>query len=380
MYGVADYGSMITDEVRMAAYVAALEKTVKPGSVVADIGTGTGIFAMLACRFGARRVYAIEPNDAIQTARELAAANGLADKIEFIEELSTRVSLPERADVIISDLRGVLPLYDHNLVSLKDARERLLAPGGVLIPGRDTLWAALVSAPDLYEPYVKPWEQHSYGFDCQAARRITINSWGAGRAKPEQLLASPQIWTEIDYSNITDVNASQELNWTMEQAGTVHGLCLWFDTVLTDGVGFSNAPGGGAKVYGSAFFPFNQPVELQPKDRVAVGLRANLVGDDYTWIWNTAIESDNGQIKANFKQSTFFGAALSPKQLRKQADHYVPRLNEAGKLDQYILGLMDGQRAQGEIARQLAEAYPQRFADWRAALTYLAALSGKYSE
>lgn len=380
MYGVADYGSMIADEVRMSAYVAALEKSVKPGSVVLDIGTGTGIFAMLACRFGARRVYAIEPNDAIQTAREMAAANGLADRIVFIEELSTRVSLPEKADVIISDLRGALPLYDHNLASLKDARERLLAAGGVLIPERDTLWAALVSAPDLYDPYVKAWERYSYDFNAQAARRITSNSWGAGRAKPEQLLTSPQIWTEIDYTNITDFNANGELSWTVEQQATVHGFNLWFDTVLTAGVSFSNAPGGGAKVYGSAFFPLNQPVELQAQDRVTVQLRANLVGDDYIWSWNTRVEDEGGQIKADFKQSTFFGAAISPKRLRQQADSHIPRLNEDGKLDQYILSLMDGERTQGEIARHLAELHPQRFADWRAALTYLAALSGKYSE
>ncbi len=380
MYGVADYGSMIADEVRMSAYVAALEKSVKPGSVVMDIGTGTGIFAMLACRFGARRVYAIEPNDAIQTAREMAAANGLADRIEFIEDISTRVSLPEKADVIISDLRGVLPLYDHNLASLKDARERLLAPDGVLIPERDTLWGALVSASDLYDPYVKAWERHNYDFNAEAARRMTINTWGAGRAKPEQLLTSPQIWTEIDYTNITDFNANGELRWTIEQAGTVHGLCLWFDTVLTEGAGFSNAPGGGAKVYGSAFFPLNQPVELQPNDRAAVQLRAKMVGDEYIWSWNTRVKDEGGQIKADFRQSTFFGAAISPKQLSKQADNYVPRLNEDGKLDQYIFSLMDGQRNQGEIARQMAELHPQRFADWRAALTYLAALSGKYSE
>src|SRR5580765_8329348 len=108
-YTVADYGAMIVDPVRMDRYVRALERAIKPGAVVIDIGTGTGIFALLACRFGARRVYAIEPDDAIQVAREIAAANGCADRIEFIQAMSTQVTLPERADVIISDIGGVLP-------------------------------------------------------------------------------------------------------------------------------------------------------------------------------------------------------------------------------------------------------------------------------
>ncbi|MDH3444335.1 MAG: 50S ribosomal protein L11 methyltransferase, partial [Deltaproteobacteria bacterium] len=56
MYSIFDYGSMIADHVRMDAYARALRRAVTADSVVLDIGTGTGIFALLACQFGARRV------------------------------------------------------------------------------------------------------------------------------------------------------------------------------------------------------------------------------------------------------------------------------------------------------------------------------------
>jgi protein arginine N-methyltransferase 1 len=101
---------MILDVPRMEAYVRALRAAISPGCVVADIGAGTGIFAMLACQARrARRVFAVDPNPAIDVARQIAAANGFADRIEFFEALSTRIELPERADVIVSDLRGILP-------------------------------------------------------------------------------------------------------------------------------------------------------------------------------------------------------------------------------------------------------------------------------
>ena len=61
MYTIADYGAMIADAARMGAFARALGQAIKPGAVVIDIGTGTGICALLACRHGARRVYAIEP-------------------------------------------------------------------------------------------------------------------------------------------------------------------------------------------------------------------------------------------------------------------------------------------------------------------------------
>jgi len=121
VYGIPEYGEMISDGVRMDAYARALRKVVKPGCVVLDIGTGTGVAAMLACQLGARRVYAIEPNDAIFVAQEIAAANGYGATIQFFQALSTEVTLPEPADVIVSDMRGILPLYRNHLVAIADA-------------------------------------------------------------------------------------------------------------------------------------------------------------------------------------------------------------------------------------------------------------------
>ena len=76
MYDLIGYGSMIADSVRTDAYARALRDLVKPDSVVLDIGTGTGLFALLACRFGARHVFAIEPSNVIALARTLSRANG----------------------------------------------------------------------------------------------------------------------------------------------------------------------------------------------------------------------------------------------------------------------------------------------------------------
>ena len=88
MYNVSAYGQMIADTGRTGAYEQALRRRVKPGSTVLDIGTGAGIMALLACRLGARRVYAIEPNDAIEVARQLAAVNGYTDRIAHLRQFA----------------------------------------------------------------------------------------------------------------------------------------------------------------------------------------------------------------------------------------------------------------------------------------------------
>ena len=70
MFGFSLYGDLIADEARTRPYVEALRQAVTAGSVVLDLGAGAiAFFAILACRFGARRVFAIEVDDAIARLR-----------------------------------------------------------------------------------------------------------------------------------------------------------------------------------------------------------------------------------------------------------------------------------------------------------------------
>jgi protein arginine N-methyltransferase 1 len=381
MYDLAGYGEMIADRVRFEAYSRALRNAVSPGAVVVDLGAGPGVMAVLACQFGARRVFAIEPSPIIQVARQIAAANSCADKIEFIEELSTRVTLPERAQVIVSDLRGVLPLFTRHIPSIVDARRRFLAPGGRLVPHSDTLWAAVVEAPDFYAKLVKPWEHSAPALDLGSARQMGANTFLKARMKPQQFLAKPQCWKTLDYCSIESPDAEGTLEWTIERAGIGHGLLVWFDTELSDSVGFSNAPGAPETIYGSTFFPWVQPVSLAAGDPIQLMLQAKLVETDYTWHWKTRVASAGkpGETRLVFDQSSLEGALLSPTQLKKAAADFIPELSEEGRINARAFTLMDGRAPLEEIAKQLAAEFPQRFSHWRQALGHAGALSQKYS-
>ncbi|HST61073.1 MAG TPA: methyltransferase domain-containing protein, partial [Longimicrobium sp.] len=350
-YDIGGYGGMMADRVRMDAYAAALARAVRPGSVVLDLGAGTGVFSLLAVRAGARKVYAIEPADAIHAAREIARENGMADRIEFIQGVSTEIELPERADVIVSDLRGALPLFQHHVATIADARARLLAPGGVLIPRADTLCAAPVQAEEAYRRIVGPWEEGAHGLRMTAARRMAVNTWSRARLPAEGLLAEPCTWAVLDYQTVTEPNVRTALAWTAARSGTVNGLSAWFQAELADGIGYSTGPGGPETVYGTPFFPFAEPVEVAAGDQIAVDLQARLVGDDYAWIWDTRIERA-GRSTVEFRQSTLLAQPISPTRLRRRAHGFRPALGEAGRIDRMILGRMDGGASLEEIARE----------------------------
>jgi protein arginine N-methyltransferase 1 len=381
MYSVFGYGEMMADTVRTKAYENALQRCVKPGSVVLDIGTGAGIFAMLACRSGARRVYAIEPDDVILLAHEIASANGYAERIDFIHGTSKEVNLPEQVDVVVSDLRGVLPLFDHHLPSIIDARRRFLASGGTLIAHQDILRAAVVEASDIYSSYVAPWNGNGFDLRMQAGRRVVTNTWRKASFTPEQLLTVPQTWATLDYGTLEDHNVGAELTWAVSRSGVGHGLSIWFDSVLTDGVGFSNAPSAPQLIYGNAFFPWSAPVDLSEGDIVSVTLQAKLIGTDYVWRWETQItnETQPRVVKAEFKQSSLYGTPMSPTTLRKSAANHVPVVSEDGQIVRRILKLMDGDTPLDDIAAEIVKCFPHRFPDWHSALTRVGELSQRYS-
>ncbi|TVQ95020.1 MAG: class I SAM-dependent methyltransferase [Chromatiaceae bacterium] len=376
-YRIISYGDMITDQPRMDAYARALRQSVRPGSLVLDIGAGTGIFSLLACALGAAEVHAVEPNEAIELARTIAGANGYGDRIHFHQTLSTALRLPQPADVIISDLRGVLPLFQHHIAAVADARRRLLAPGGVLIPARDRLWAALIEDPKLYRPYEEPWLRNDFDLDLSAGHPLVVNTWRKINAKAEQLLVPPAHWATLDYYTIENPDVSGELAWTVERLGTAHGLVVWFDAELAEGIGFSNRPGEPELIYGQAFFPFESALALEPGDAVRVTLSANLVDGDYLWRWDTRVRSGD-RIKANFRQSTFYGSPLALDKLKRRAADYVPLADDKAGIDRFVLERIDGQASLGEIAEALSARYPERFAEFKDALTYCADLAERY--
>ena len=79
--GLPYHASLLGDPHRMAAYERAIRAVVKPGAIVLDVGTGTGVLAMMAARCGARRVHAVESMPIERAARALVAANGLSERV-----------------------------------------------------------------------------------------------------------------------------------------------------------------------------------------------------------------------------------------------------------------------------------------------------------
>jgi SAM-dependent methyltransferase len=122
---------------RIVALRLAMSSAIGPSSVVLDAGCGPmGLLAIMAARLGARRVVAVD-RDQLEVARALAAENGVADQIEFLQcDLADLPAGIGNFDVILGMVYDNEPRRDL-------AQQRLIGalatgsahPGTVFIPG-----------------------------------------------------------------------------------------------------------------------------------------------------------------------------------------------------------------------------------------------------
>jgi len=260
-----------------------IDRFVFEGAVVIEIGANIGAHTLLLAKKAgiSGKVYAIETSDAIQVAREIARDNGLAERIEFLHDSSERITLPQPADVMVSDLRGVVPLYGRHVPAVIDARHRLLRPGGVLIPRRDEIFVAPVEAPDVYDEIVAPWRQDAHDLDMRSGHASVTQYVHRKRVDGDALLAAPASFADLDYRELESPDADNVMRFELERPGTLHGFAMWFDTAIADGITLSNAPGAARLIYGMNFLPLPEAVVVASNDRVRLDLAGRVICVDY---------------------------------------------------------------------------------------------------
>ncbi|MCC7007766.1 MAG: class I SAM-dependent methyltransferase [Acidobacteria bacterium] len=350
---VSSHRPMALDAVRNGAYERALARVVTPDSVVLDLGAGTGVLGLIAARLGARRVFLVEPEDILQVAEEVVAANGLQDRVTCLHARIEDVTLPERADVIVSVMTGNLVVTEDLLPALLHARDAMLAPGGVLIPGAAALEVAPVSVPALHDKHVAAWSVPQCGVDLGAVRPYATNTLYFERDALRQAdwLSPPQRLKTIDFGrdDYTPVHAAVE--YEIERPGVCHGWAGWTCLAIGDDW-LSTSPFAPAVHWAAAFLPLDPPLTVAAGDRLTLEL-ARAPRGDWTWVTSTSTETQ--------RHSTLLGTPMTSATLRRASVHYRPSLNADGRALLGVLTACDGRSDVAALASALRAAQPGRW-------------------
>jgi protein arginine N-methyltransferase 1 len=345
-----EHRQYLSDRHRIAKYGAALAEVVRPGMIVADVASGTGILGLLACRAGASRVYAIEAGPMVTIARQIAAANGFADRIEIIHRHSDVVELPERVDVVVSDQIGRFG-FEADLPRLAaDARARFLKPSGVLVPAALDLIVVPVEH-RLQSARVAFWSRRPAGFDVSPARAIASNTGYPVTFAPRQLLSDPQAGCRCSLESGARAPLQFERSFAVARRGMLDGIGGWFAAQLSPSVTLTNSPIDPERIARrQVFFPIEKPVTVAEGDRVDV--RMHIMPDDALVSWTVRVHAA-GRPPAVFRHSTLHGMLLDRDTLGMTDPEYRPLLTEHGRARLSVLDLCNGGRTLREIETEI---------------------------
>lgn len=350
---------LLNDTVRVNAFRQAIHEVVRPGDIVLDLGTGTGILACFACQAGAAHVYAIEKKDIIQVAREIANANGYGRQITFIQGDITLVDVPEPADVIIAELIGVTGL-EENILPIFEAvaKKGWLKPTCRSVPAEINILFAPWEAPKFYKE-LQSLRHENYGLNLQPFCSLLTNRLYGDNLESKGRLSEARILWQFSLPAGKGDSLSAETCFVIERSGTLHGFACWFKAGLSPTVCVSNSPllDTPPTSWEQAFFPVEDPIDVQPDDRVSFSVSTKGEDKEMLWGWKGKVLRGEREL-ASFSAHMFFGLVPPSSPLAVMSKGVLPTRSVKGDICLEILSAMDGKTPLEELARRLYKRFP----------------------
>lgn len=265
------HAAMLHDHRRNTLYRAAIERVAK-GRIVLDIGTGSGLLAMMAARAGAEKVIACEMTPAMAaTARAIVEANGLSDKIVVhachSSKLDKMRDLHGGADLVVSELIASDWVGESVQSSLEHARTHLARDGALFVPPRGAIRIAL--AYDVREAGIVGEVE---GFDlslagqhlrhCRTVRPgsadVSLRSEAADLIRFDYAYDQPIAETGIAQAMLTATG------------GPASGIVQWVQIGFEDGAVYENSLDASPDLHWDLiYYPFVDQLDLQAGDTVS---------------------------------------------------------------------------------------------------------------
>ncbi|KAI0518488.1 S-adenosyl-L-methionine-dependent methyltransferase [Xylaria bambusicola] len=243
--GVDIHETMLKDTVRTDAYRDFIynNKHLFAGKTVLDIGCGTGILSMFCARAGAARVIAVDASDIILKARENIYRAGLADTITTLHGKMEEVTLPvDQVDIIVSEWMGYCLLFEAMLPSVLYARDKYLAPGGLMVPSHTNMWVAPVSDPVWVSENGETFWADVYGFDMSAMAKGIYDEARVLHWPGDKVCGTSSAFKMLDLYTTTAADLSFTAPYASkltEDVDALDGFLIWFDTFFSPTAPFS---------------------------------------------------------------------------------------------------------------------------------------------
>lgn len=243
--------SLLSQHTRLAKFEQALQEVVTEDSYVVDLGTGTGILAMLAAKAGAAKVTAVEIDKrSVEFARQAIRQNGMADVIDVVRCHYADFKPSEHADIVTCEMLSSVMLVEPQVTACRWAVNEILKEDGVLLPERATVYAAPVESFQIWNRF----EVLGLAFS-RVPQTMSRNQ--------ARDLADLKILQNFDFKHnrSNEWKVEEDLIFEIVSDGTVHGLVGLFEAHLTDGIRLTMEDG-----WQDLLLPVQDPIKVTKGD------------------------------------------------------------------------------------------------------------------
>jgi protein arginine N-methyltransferase 7 len=263
---------MMADGARNDAYDEALRRAA-PGRRVLDIGSGSGLLAMMAARAGAASVTTCEVVPAIAAAaREIIQANGFGESITAhamrSDQLEVGREMAERANLLVTETFSSGLLTEAVLPTIEHARSHLLTPDAVVIPRRAGAVGYLVGG-EAIEAQASAYRVS--GFDLSLFNRFATTKFALHLDRfPHNVLSDDFEIFDFDLMQSHFPAARRSISVSASRPGRCIGVAQWLRLELDAETTYANRPAANAGANGwmHVVYRFPEPVELKVGDEV----------------------------------------------------------------------------------------------------------------
>lgn len=265
---------MLNDKERNKVYYEALKKGISKNDTVLDIGTGSGILSMIATKFTSKKVYTCENSDVIaDIAKKIISKNGLSSRIEVIPKKSSEIkikeNLPEKVDVLISEILAAEFVGEGVRETIKDAKNRLLKENGLMIPQAGEIKFALINNDKFIKD--KGFVDRVHGYDLSEFNNVTTKKISIHFNKKPKFLSNPKVAFKIDLNNETNLEKKEKfVEIPITDDGVSLGIVQWLKVKIFDNIYYENTPGLIHSHWPTPIFMFNKPIKVTKSEHLKI--------------------------------------------------------------------------------------------------------------
>jgi predicted RNA methylase len=251
--------SLLSHRTRIKKFQQAIAKIVKSNDHVIDLGTGSGVLAIIAAQQGAK-VTAIDANsESLRYAKEAAEKNKFSDRIEFVHTHFQDFKPEEKADLVICEMLSSVMLIEQQIPASRYAVKHLLKPSGRIMPEHVTLFVVPVKNDILWNRFEV--EDLSFPRIPQTAEK--------GQSVD---LADLKELAKFDLTTLkeNEDKIDRHLDFEIRQEGTVHGLVGMFESKLCENIVLNMSDG-----WRELFMPLPKPIKVSKGDNLNLRISFN---------------------------------------------------------------------------------------------------------